>query len=77
MRPAIPLVAALLLFLMLPLLRRRRTWLGLAGVVLALCVFSSCSGNTKSQTYSVTLTASSTSNGTTVSHQYMEPVVMK
>jgi hypothetical protein len=77
MRPAIPLVAALLLFLMLPLLRRRRTWLGLAGVVLALCVFSSCSGNTKSQTYSLTLVANSTSNGTTVSHQYMVPVAVK
>ena len=73
MRPAVPLVAALLLFLMLPLLRRRRTWLGLAGVVLALCVFSSCSGNTTTHTYSLTLTATSG----TVNHPYQIPVVVK
>jgi formate hydrogenlyase subunit 3/multisubunit Na+/H+ antiporter MnhD subunit len=73
MRPAVPLVAALLLFLMLPLLRRRRTWLGLAGIVLALCVFSSCSGNTTTHTYSLTLTATSG----TVNHPYQIPVVVK
>ena len=77
MRPAIPLVAALLLFLTLPLLRRRRAWLGLAGVVLALCVFSSCTGTMKTQNYNLTLTASSTSNGTTVNHAYTVPVVVK
>jgi hypothetical protein len=77
MRPAIPLVAALLLFLMLPLLRRRRAWLGLAGIVLALCVFSSCTGTMKTQNYNLTLTASSTSNGTTVNHAYTVPVVVK
>jgi hypothetical protein len=77
MRPAIPLVAALLLFLMLPLLRRRRAWLGLARIVLALCVFSSCTGTMKTQNYNLTLTASSTSNGTTVNHAYTVPVVVK
>jgi hypothetical protein len=77
MRPAIPLVAALLLFLTLPLLRRRRAWLGLAGVVFALCVFSSCTGTSKNKNFSLTLTASSTSNGTTVSHQSVVPVVVQ
>ncbi|HKN61285.1 MAG TPA: hypothetical protein VJW93_08915, partial [Candidatus Acidoferrales bacterium] len=77
LRPAIPLVAALLLFLTLPFLRRRRAWLGLAGVVLAICVFSSCSGTTTTQNYSLTLTASSTSNGTTVNHAYVVQVVVK
>ncbi len=77
MRPAIPLVTALLLFLTLPLLRRRRAWLGLAGVVLALCVFSSCTGTIKNKNFTLTLTASSTSNGTTVSHQYVVPVVVQ
>jgi len=77
MRPAIPLVAALLLFLTLPFLRRRRAWLGLGGVVLALCVFSSCTGTLKNKNYNLTLTANSTSNGTTVSHQYTVPVVVQ
>jgi hypothetical protein len=77
MRPAIPLVAAVLLFLTLPLLRRRRAWLGLAGVVLALCVFSSCTGTSNTHNYSLTLTASSASNGTTVNHVYTVQVVVK
>jgi hypothetical protein len=76
-RPAIPLVATLLLFVTLPFLRRRRAWLGLAGVVLAVCVFSSCTGTIKNKNYNLTLTANSTSNGTTVSHQYTVPVVVQ
>ena len=78
LRPIIPLVAALLLLLSLPLIRRRRTWLGLAGIVLALVVLSACSGGSHSpQTYNVMVTASSTSNGTTVSHPYTVSAVVQ
>jgi len=66
MRLVIPLVTALLLFLTMPLLRRRRVWLGLAGVMVLLVGAAACSHSPSVSNFSLTLTAST--NG--VQHTY-------
>lgn len=73
-RLIVPVVAVMLALLALPLVRRRRAWIGLAAVVVVAGLFSACSGSKSAKTYSLSLTASSTSNGTTVSHNYTTPV---
>lgn len=79
MRPVVPVAAVILALLTVALSRRRRAWIGLAAMVVVFGVLGGCSGGNSggAKTYSLTLTASSMSGSTTVSHPYTTPVTVQ
>jgi len=76
-KPIVPLAVAILALLALPLLRRRRAWLGFAAVVLGCALFSACSGTHTPKTGTLTLTGSAMSGTTTVTHTFNTSVTVQ